>query len=245
MANNIYTLKGDLTSSYLLEADGRTLEEIEDNSINAIITDHPWHDPKSNIGGNRNYIDYSTFNYSLEDFKAKYRVLKDGCYLVEFLPIETANNWEYLTKIKEMAKEVGFKYYCSLIWRKAKEGSRNTGRTTKGVEQILIWTKGKPRRLAPPSKPYMTKKILSYEIDIPISLKDKHHKAEKPVNLYKYLIENLTLENDIVLDQFAGSCNILIASIETNRTGVAIENNTAFIDKAINRFNLEEEKINE
>ena len=88
----------------------------------------------------------------------------------------------------------------------------------------------------------MTNKILSYEIDIPISLKDKHHKAEKPVTLYKYLIKNLTLEGDIVLDQFAGSCNILKASIETNRTGIAIENNTAFINKAIEKFNLKEEK---
>lgn len=131
MANNIYTLKENNTESYLIHGDGRELKEIKNNSIDCIITDHPWENNKANIGGNKSFIDYNTFQYNIEDFRNKYRVLKDGCYLVEFLPVESATNWEYLTNIKQMAKEVGFLYYCQLLWRKAPEGSINTGRTTK------------------------------------------------------------------------------------------------------------------
>ena len=236
--NNVYCLESDFSSAYLLNSNGRTLEEIKDNSIDCIITDHPWHDPKSNVGGNRNYIDYNTFKYTIEDFKTKYRVLKDGCYLVEFLPIETANNWEYLSKIKEMAKEAGFLYYCSLVWRKAKAGTRNTGRTTKETEQILIFSKGKAKRLSDLHKPYKTKKILPWEIDIRISKTNKNHKAEKPIELYEYLIENLTEQGDICLDQFGGSCNLIKASVNTNRNGIVFEKDETFIEKAVERFNM-------
>jgi len=34
------------------------------------------------------------------DFKEKARVLKDGCFLVEVLPAENENNYEYLYQIK-------------------------------------------------------------------------------------------------------------------------------------------------
>ena len=95
-----------------------------------------------------------------------------------------------------MAKTVGFKYYCSCLWRKAKPGTRNTGRTTKELEQIIIFSKCNPRRLSQPGKPYLTANILQAEINLPINLKQKTHKAEKPTELYKYLIENLTLEEE-------------------------------------------------
>ena len=39
-----------------------------------------------------------------QDFKEKARVLKDGCFLVEVLPAENENNYEYLYQIKKYAK---------------------------------------------------------------------------------------------------------------------------------------------
>ncbi|MCD7737906.1 MAG: hypothetical protein LUH58_02545 [Lachnospiraceae bacterium] len=37
----------------MIEGDGRDLSMIEDGSIDSILTDHPWLDPKSNKGGSR------------------------------------------------------------------------------------------------------------------------------------------------------------------------------------------------
>ncbi len=73
-------------------------------SIDCIITDHPWFDRESNKGGNRFFADYECFRYTLEDFQEKARVLKLGCFLAELLPAENENNYEQLFKIKQYAK---------------------------------------------------------------------------------------------------------------------------------------------
>lgn len=240
VAKGVYMLAGKETASLLINGDGRSLKEIEDESIDAIITDHPWSDKKAHKSGNqKNFADYDTFRYTLEDFKAKARVLKDGAYLAEFLPVESATNYEYLYEIKQMAKEAGLNYYAKVTWRKAPEGVINNGRTTKGVEDVCIFYKGKkPRRLSETkSKPYFTSKMLSYTIDIPANKgKAKNHQAEKPIALYDYLIDMLTDVKDVCLDQFGGACNLLQSAIRKNRFGIAYELCTDFVKKAVDRF---------
>lgn len=91
VCKGVYMLKGEKTSSLLIHGDGRKMEEIEDGSIDCIITDHPWEDKKAHKSGNqKNFADYQTFRYEIEDFKEKARILKPGAYLIEFLPIESA-----------------------------------------------------------------------------------------------------------------------------------------------------------
>lgn len=240
VCKGIYMLKGSKSTSLLIEGDGRQMEEIEDASIDCIITDHPWEDKKAHKSGNqKNFADYSTFRYELDDFKAKARVLKDGAYLVEFLPVESATNYEYLYEIKKMAKECGLQYYTHCIWRNAPEGKINTGKTTKGVQQLVIFTKGKPRKLSRPGVAgYQTREILNYEIEYLLPTKNKHHQAEKPIELYEYLINNLTEEEDICLDQFGGSCNMLKAATNLNRFAIVYEICKDYIEKAAERFSL-------
>ena len=124
----------------LIEGDGRDLSMIEDNSIDCILTDHPWLDEKSNKGGSRAFALYDCFRYSLEDFKEKARVLKQGSFLVEVLPAENENNYEYLYQIKEYAKEAGFIYYSKVAWKKGTFVS-NTGRKAKNTQDIMIFSK--------------------------------------------------------------------------------------------------------
>ena len=76
-----YSKKMDSNSRcVLIEGDGRRLDMLEEESIDCIITDHPWLDSLSNRGGNRSFSDYECFRYELEDFKEKARVLKPGCF---------------------------------------------------------------------------------------------------------------------------------------------------------------------
>ena len=53
VAKGVYMLIGKETASLLISGDGRALNEIEDNSIDAIITDHPWSDAKAHKSGNQ------------------------------------------------------------------------------------------------------------------------------------------------------------------------------------------------
>ncbi len=239
VVKGVYMLKGEKSTSLLIEGDGRALSEIEDGSIDgAIITDHPWEDKKAHRSGNqKGFAEYDTFRYTVEDFKQKYRVLKDGCFLVEFLPIMSSTNWEYIEEIMHMAKDAGFQFYTQCIWRNAPEGSVNTGKTTKGVQQLLIFSKGKPRKLSRPGvNAYQTRNILNYEIEVLLKNSEKHHQAEKPVALYEYLIEQLTDENEVCLDQFSGSCNMLQAAVNKNRFAVCYELCHEFVIKAKERF---------
>lgn len=240
VCKGVYMLVGQKSTSLLIEGDGRKLAEIEDESIDCIITDHPWDDKKSLKGGNRNMATYDLFRYEQSDFDTKARVLKPGSFMAEILPVESATNIDYLYEIKQMAKKAGLNFYTSLIWKSAPANSVNTGRVTKGVQQVVIFSKGKPRKLSPDNvQGYQTKEMLHYELEYHVArqVKNRNHQAEKPIELYEYLISVLTEENEVCLDQFAGSCNMLQAAINTNRFGICYEICHEFVEKAAARFN--------
>lgn len=64
----------------------------------------------------------------------------------------------------------------------------------------------------------------------------KIHPTQKPVLLFEYFIKTYTNENELVLDNTAGSGTTAIAAINTNRKWVCIEKETEYYDKAINRI---------
>jgi len=119
---------------------------IRDESIDCILTDHPWLDLKSNRGGTRKFAQYDCFKYTQKDFEEKARVLKPGCFLVEVLPAENENNYEYLYQIKQFAKKAGFLYYSKVPWKKGSFVS-NIGRKSKNTQDIMIFSKGKARNM--------------------------------------------------------------------------------------------------
>lgn len=225
----------------MLNESSRSLDCLEDNSISAIICDHPWKEDKNHKSGNqKNFAeDYEehTFHYKLDDFKEKYRVLIDGGYLVENVPSENAENTEYLMKIRQYAKEAGFNFYAIVPWIKHRTPS-NTGRTQKDREYLIFWYKGKkPRRLSAEGKPYFTREMLPSEFDIPAPSK-KIHQAEKPVKLYEKIIELITEPNDVVLDGFAGSGSLLEAAINVNRYPIGFEIMEKYVKKIRECLNL-------
>lgn len=130
----------------LINGDGRDLSFLADNSIDGIITDHPYDLKQSLKGGNRDFATYELFQYNESDFKEKYRVLKEGAFFVEFLPEETETNYEYLYKLKKTAVSCGFKYFAKVPWLKG-DFKANTGRKIKNREDMLFLSKGEPRRL--------------------------------------------------------------------------------------------------
>ena len=119
---------------------------IKDKSIDGIITDHPYDLQKAHTGGNRKFATFELFRYENKDFKEKQRVLKDGAFLVEFLPEESEVNFDYLYEIKKMAQDNGFKYFAKVAWKKGNFVS-NTGRKSKNVEDVMIFSNGEPRNL--------------------------------------------------------------------------------------------------
>ncbi|WP_027438712.1 DNA-methyltransferase [Lachnospira multipara] len=233
VGRGIYTTLDN--SCLLIEGNGRNLSALADESIDCAINDHPWEDEKSTKGGNRNFANYDTFQYVQEDFNEKARVLKKGSFLCEIIPAETATNYEYLYKIKEMAKKAGFEYYAKVSWKKGTFVS-NTGRKAKNTEDILFFTKGKARALRPDKQRGLDENgnptrfmsgangMLPTCFDIQaVPKKDVIAQSEKPVALYEQILEYISKPNEIVLDQFAGSGALGEAALNKGRRAILIE----------------------
>ncbi len=61
-------------------------------------------------------------------------------------PEENSNNFDYIYDCKKYAQSVGLEYYSTVNWKKGNFVS-NTGRKAKNTEQMVFFTKGKPRNL--------------------------------------------------------------------------------------------------
>ena len=248
LAKGVYRVVVDSETCVLVEGDGRDLSFLENESIDLIINDYPW-ECVSNRGGNRCFVNYDTFNYTLEDFQEKARVLKNGSFLVEMLPAENEKNYEELFRIKQLAKAAGFQYYAKVPWKKGNFVG-NTGRKAKNTEDMMIFSKGPARKLRLDAKKtkatgtphYMSgsAQMLPVWFDVPrVNPKEAIHKSEKPVGLLETLINHLSLEGEWVLDQFAGSGVTGEAALNQKRNAILIETCGEFVEKIKHRLNME------
>lgn len=238
----------------LIQGDGRDLSFLEDGSIDAIITDHPYDIKAANNGGDRHFATYDCFRYTQEDFNEKARVLKKGSFLVEFLPEESAENFEYIYQIKKMAEAAGFKYYAKVPWKKGSFIS-NCGRKSKNTEDVMIFSKGEARCLRPDAKKDKAEPGVRHFMKgaagmLPTCFdfqkpgkKDMIHQAEKPQELLEAILDYVTLDGETVLDQFAGSGVLGAAAQAKGRRSILIELADEFIAKIKARLGLKEELV--
>lgn len=75
------------------------------------------------------------------------------------------------------------------------------------------------------------KSILKYNKDI-----SKFHPTQKPVALLEYLIKTYTNENEVILDNCAGSMSTAIACLNTNRNGIMIEKDEHYFEVGCKRI---------
>jgi len=65
--------------------------------------------------------------------------------------------------------------------------------------------------------------------------KNKLHPTQKPIELFEYLIKTYTNENDLVLDNTAGSGTTAIACLNTNRQFIVMEKEQKYYDIILKR----------
>lgn len=233
----------------LLQGDGRDLSFLPDASVDCIVTDHPYEISGQLKGGNRDFASYDLFQYSPADMAEKYRVLKPGCFLVEFLPEESAENFEYVTRVKQMAMEAGFSYYAKVPWIKSGFVA-NTGRKSKNSEDLFFFTKGRPRAMRPDAKKDKAEPGVRHFMAgaagmlptafeyAPPPKKARIHQAEKPAGLLKAVLGYVTYEGELVLDQFAGSGSLGEACLASGRDCVLVEKAAEFVSAIAGRLGM-------
>jgi site-specific DNA-methyltransferase (adenine-specific) len=83
--------------------------------------------------------------------------------------------------------------------------------------------------------------VLTFKTVFNRSKEKLNHPNQKPVDLFEYLIKTYTKENDIVLDNCAGSGTTAIACINTKRNYILIEKEQEYFDIINNRI---QERVN-
>ena len=224
--------------------------ELEDNSIDLIVTDPPYRTTSRGNAGNSGGMLQKDINKKGHVFKYNdidctvyardfYRVLKEGshCYvmtnhtnLIHMLNTFTTD----LRTDEEKAKGVkpySFHFIKSLIWDK---GNKIMGQYYMSqFEYILFLRKGKGVKI----NNCGTSDILRVPNKKTKDLEGNNlHDTEKPVELLKTFICNSSDENAVVFDGFMGSGSTGVACVNTNRRFIGIE-----IDESY--FNIAKQRI--
>ncbi len=80
-----------------------------------------------------------------------------------------------------------------------------------------------------------TRCVLSV-IDMPNDKKKGNHPTQKPIDIYKWLIERYSNPGDTILDATAGSFTSCKAALECGRQAIGIEKDEKFYNKAVSSF---------
>lgn len=76
------------------------------------------------------------------------------------------------------------------------------------------------------------------------TLRGSIHPTQKPVKLLQYVIKTFSNEENMILDNTAGSCRLAIACDNINRNWICIDNNIKFLNAAIIDVNHNRERLN-
>jgi site-specific DNA-methyltransferase (adenine-specific) len=154
-----------------------------------------------------------------------------------------------------------FRY--DLVWDKGRGVSFLTANRMpmRSHEMIYVFSKSGAfyNRIDEPGEPYYCKKNISSNcykqykevetintgtrcvksvIRVDKKITSDKHPTEKPIDLYKWLIERYCPPGGTILDPTAGSFNSCFAAYELNRNSIGIEKDDAFYKKACEKADL-------
>ena len=256
------------TKHKIINGDSRNMAELENNSVNLIITSPPYWQLKdygtdNQIGYNNSYEEYIN-NMNLV-WNECYRVLDNGCRLCVNIGDQFARAVYYgrykvipiRTEIIKFCESIGLDYMGAVIWQKQTTTNTTGGASIMGsfpyprngifsidYEFILIF-----KKLGITKKPDKELKELSRITKEEWKeyftghwnfggTKQDGHIAMFPEELPKRLIKMFSFVGDTVLDPFLGSGTTSLAAKNLNRNSVGYEMNSEFIPFIKNKLNI-------
>lgn len=155
-----------------------------------------------------------------------YRTIKTGGYMFLF------SDWRQLTNAIDAFQVGGFIMRGLMSWDKGSQARLpNPGYFRHQCEYIVWGTKG------PCQVPAHKRSSYDGSITLPVQLKDKTHPTEKPVGLYKHLLEAAP-RGAHILDPFAGSGTSGQAALELGQRFTGFELSPEYAQIARNRLAL-------
>lgn len=217
------------------------LKEMEDESVDLIVTDPPFFVLRQNK--NLENAEWDSFD-SLEDFlsftkkwlRECYRVLKQDCQLYTF--------WSQMWMKEFWNLEQPFEIKRMLIWH-------NPCKTKGFTSKMYLWTytpifflsKGRVRKFNASFLECDNVDVFRFAAPQTNFKRDKQcHFLQKPLELIKILIKNSSDEGDTILDPFVGSGTTLVAAEKLGRNGIGIEISKEYCELAYQRLKREVEQ---
>ena len=209
------------------------LKEIQDLSIDLILTDTPYGiNFKSNMD-KTNRFDFIFNDDNLDFFepfiKEAYRILKNNSCMFLFCRYD---NYPYFYNV---CLKHGFNIKNCLIWKNNKAlGGLGDMESSfiNNYEFVLFAMKG--RRILFKDRLGRTFGLIKDDsINNPMQL---IYPTQKPLGILRKLIKITTLESDTVLDCFCGSGSTLLASKQTNRNFIGMDINPIAVEIARKRL---------
>jgi len=209
------------------------LKELPDEFVDCIIIDPPYlidYVPTRktvNVSFNDKYS-IENINMLEDTFKELKRIIKSNGHLYSFFAM-TSIVWFRPLIEKYFSVEP-----IPLIWVKNNHtNGHDTDKNYMNMYEPIFYFKGNNTRLLNNAGSMnCSRDVLNYAIP-----SNKQHDCEKPIELLEYLIKNSTIENEIVLDCFAGSGSTLVAAKKNNRKYIGIEILDENVRIAIERIN--------
>lgn len=197
------------------------MKDIPDNSIDLVLTDIPYGEVNRKSNGLRN-LDKSTADivlFNIESLiKELSRVAKGSVYI--FCGTKQISGILTQLETEGMSTRIAF-------WEKPNPSPMNGQNIWLSAVEVCAFGKKKGATFNEHCKPAVWKQT---------SVRGKIHPTQKPVSLFERLILASSNEGDTILDCFAGSGTTAIASENTNRKWICIEQNEVYAKLAIDRI---------
>ena len=244
----------------IIIGDSRKMVEIEDNSVQLVVTSPPYWSIKNygasgQIGYGQSLHEYLKDLYRV--WKESYRVLEPGRRLVINIGDQFARSIIYgrykiiplHSEIIAQCEDIGFDYMGSIIWQKKTTMNTTGGANVMGsypyppngmveidYEHILIFKKpGKSKKIPKDikEKSKLTKeewKEYFYGHWYFGGARQIEHEAMFPEELPRRIIKMFTFVGETVLDPFLGSGTTVKVALDLNRNAIGYEINENFLD---------------
>lgn len=230
-------------------------KEIENNSIDLIITSPPYNvDIEYNLHNDKtNYSEYLDFTEKW--LKKCFNFLKnDGRFCLN-IPLDKNKGGQQsvYADIISIAKKIGWKYHSTVIWNEGNISRRTAWGSFMSasapyviapVEIIAILYKGEWKKKSGSLKSDISKKefmnwtngLWTFSGE---SKKRIGHPAPFPIELPKRCIKLFSFVGDVILDPFMGSGTTLIAAYLNNRRAIGVEIDKSYCELALKRIKNE------
>lgn len=216
---------------------------MEDNSVDAILTDPPYssgglttaqrqQSPSKKYQSSDAQKKFANFPGDNRDQRSfitwatlwlaeAYRVTKPGGVCMLF------TDWRQLPAMTDALQAGGWLWRSIVVWDKP-SSRPSKGEFRRQCEYVLLGTKGKFERQHERCLPGVYRHSI-------VSGPKKRHMTEKPVPLLRDLLE-ITPKGGTVLDPFAGSATTAQACLETGRQFIGVELDAGYFDVACDRL---------